>query len=61
MSVEEPKGKRKQRTWAEIAKEISENCAQSSFNVGNIQSKMVLPVCATRMKIYTVKLSKIGL
>ena len=49
MSVEVPKGKRKQRTWAEIAKEISENYAQSSFNVGNIQNNMVLPVCASEL------------
>lgn len=45
MSVEEPKGKRKRRTRAEIAKEISENYTQSGFNVGNIQNNMVLPVC----------------
>ena len=49
MSVEEPKGKRKRRTRAEIAKEISENYAQSSFNVGNIQNNMVLPVCASEL------------
>ena len=49
MSVEEPKGKRKRRTRAEIAKAISENFAQSSFNVGNIQNNMVLPVCASEL------------
>ena len=49
MSVEEPKGKRKRRTWAEIAKEISENYTQSSFNVGNIQNNMVLPMCVSEL------------
>ena len=49
MSGEEPKGKRKRRKRAEIAKEISENYVESSFNVDNIQNNMVLPVCSNAL------------
>ena len=47
MSGEGPSGKRKQRTRAEITKELGGNFKKSSLNMDNIQNNLFLPACVT--------------
>ena len=47
MSGEGSSGKRKQRTRAEITKELGGNFKKSSLNMDNIQNNLFLPACVT--------------